>query len=120
MDASDVVYSGIYKGAKAKGAAETSAIKHAHMGAKMYRESSFSDGTVSKMMERMILEAGKEAKKPKKRMASMPVVAAKAKPKPRSKPSKPKAFTSKPSSIASQTVRERKFTSSDGLWSKPV
>ncbi|MBL4622890.1 MAG: hypothetical protein JKY89_10870 [Immundisolibacteraceae bacterium] len=122
MDASDVVYNGIYKGAKAKGAADISAVKYANMGARMYRQSSFSGGSVSKLIDSMILEASKESKKSKKRMAPMPavIVADKVKPKPRSKPSKPKAFASKPSSIASQTVRDRKFASDDGLWSKPI
>ncbi len=71
MDANDVVYNGIYKGSKNKGASERSSLNHALQGVKLFKQSSFLDKTVGKMIERMISAAIKEykaAKKSKKRL----------------------------------------------------
>ncbi len=62
MNAIDVVYDGIYKSSLKQKASTRSAHKHAQMGCKMYKQSSFADKTVGKMIERMIKEATQESK----------------------------------------------------------
>jgi hypothetical protein len=62
MDAKDVVYNGIYKGAINKGAAERAALNHALQGVKLFKQSSFHDKSVGKMIERLIASAVKESK----------------------------------------------------------
>lgn len=66
MNASDIVYNGIYKGAINKGASERAALNHALQGVKSYKQSSFRDKSVGKMIDRLIASAVKESKKTKK------------------------------------------------------
>ncbi len=62
MNAIDVVYNGIYKGALYLKASERSAHKHAQMGCKMYKQSSYVDKNAGQMIERMITDAVNESK----------------------------------------------------------
>jgi len=115
MNAIDMVYNGIYKGAKAKGASEFSAVKHANMGVKRYKQSAFTGKTVGKMIEGMITDAVKESKQPKKKAVTViPAKPKQSKPKPKTKT---RPISNRPSSFASQTVRDRTFKSDDQLWS---
>ncbi len=66
MDIANFVYDSIIKESVKGGASEGIARRHAEMGKKIFKQSSFIDKTAGKMIERMIKEAVKDSKMAKK------------------------------------------------------
>ena len=66
MEIAEFVYDSIIKEAVKGGSNQAIARRHAEMGKKMFKQSSFIDKTVGKMIERMAKEAVKDSKMAKK------------------------------------------------------
>lgn len=62
MDLNQFVYDAIKKEAEKRDALPQFARRNARIGCQMYKQSSFFDKTVGKMIERMVKEAVKESK----------------------------------------------------------
>jgi len=121
MDASDVVYNGIYKGAKNKGASERSSLNHALLGVKLFKQSSFPDKSVGKMIDRLISSALKESKSPKNKPTAKSFIPRNPQSKQKNKPKiKRSPVKNAQRNFVSKKVKDRKFKSSDGLWSNKI